>query len=198
MKRRARGFTLVEMLLAAVLAAILMGGVLASTAALSRDRRRMEGKQQLGHGPGMMELIRRDLASGAALIGPADGGGFDLIGHAGIDPATMTTNGRLVWISYRVARPGGGGGVLVREQAYLDDPIRTDRWREAVATGVTGVALTPLAAQAEPVRIAEDVTERLRAAGGPAISQQAVRVPGRVRVQVRFADAVVDQDTVLR
>ena len=41
---RGVGFTLVEMLLATVLAALLMGAVVAMAAGLSRDRKMMEGR----------------------------------------------------------------------------------------------------------------------------------------------------------
>jgi prepilin-type N-terminal cleavage/methylation domain-containing protein len=190
--KRSRGFTLVEMLIATVLAAILMGGVLAAAGALSLDRRRMEGRQAIAHSAGMMEVIRRDLANGAAMV-RSSSEGFELVGFGGIDPKTLAGDQRLVRIAYRVAR----GGVLVREQAYLDDPIRPQRWREVVATGVRRVVLTPLSAEVEQVRVGEDVVERMRAVGGTA-DAMAVRVPGRVRVRIDFADGVADREMVLR
>jgi prepilin-type N-terminal cleavage/methylation domain-containing protein len=190
--RRSHGFTLVEMLVATVLAAILMGGVLAAASTLSRDRRRMEVRQSISRSAGMMEVIRRDLANGAAMVRSSPEG-FELVGFGGIDPKTLAGDQRLVRIAYRVAR----GGVLVREQAYLDDAIRPQRWREVVASGVRRVVLTPLSAEVEQVRVGEDVVERMRAVGGTA-DVMAVRVPGRVRVRVDFADGVVDREMVLR
>jgi hypothetical protein len=141
---------------------------------------------------GAMELIRRDLANGTALIGNANDAGFALIGYGGIDARTFVGNQRLSYVAYRVA-----GGVLVREQAYVDDPIRIDRWREVVATGVNRVALTPVSADGERVTLGEEVELRLR---GPrnAAPLPASRVPSRVRVRIEFADGAVDQEMVLR
>jgi hypothetical protein len=193
------GFTLVEMLLATVLAAIMMGGVLTAASTVARDRRRMEARQAVGHEQGLAELVRRDLANGLAIVGPVTPEGFELVGHGGIDPRTMVANQRLCRVAYRVVRRGGGrAGVLVREQAYLDDPIRRDPWREVVAVGVTRVGLTSLAAEGEPVRVSEEVVERLRSLRGGVAEVGAVRVPARVRLRVEFGEGVVDRELVLR
>jgi prepilin-type N-terminal cleavage/methylation domain-containing protein len=189
---RRKAFTLVEMLVATVLAAILMGGVLAASSALARDRRRMEARQSLSHSAATTDLIRRDLANSAALLASSPQG-FEILALGGIDPRTLAFNQRLTRISYRIIRPG----VLVREQVYLDDPIRPDRWREAVATDVRRVTLTPLSASVEQVRLGEDVVERLRASG-LAIGATAVRVPGRLRVTIEMSDGLLDQELVLR
>jgi prepilin-type N-terminal cleavage/methylation domain-containing protein len=190
---RRGAFTLVEMLVATVIAAILMAGVLSATASLSRDRRWMETRET--HAPraaGAMELIRRDLTNGTAVVGNANDAGFALIGYGGIDAKAFVGNQRLSYVAYRVA-----GGVLLREQAYLDDPIRIDRWREVVATGVTRVALTPVSADGERVTLGEEVELRLRGPkNGPPMS--AARLPSRVRVRIEFADGAVDREMVLR
>jgi prepilin-type N-terminal cleavage/methylation domain-containing protein len=193
------GFTLVEMLLATTLAAILMGGVLTATVALARDRRRMETRTSIDPSAGIMDLIRRDLANGAAIVGAVDANGFELVGLGGIDAKTFVANQRLVRVTYRIAWRGtGAAGVLVRKQAYLDDAIRPDRWNEVVAAGVNKVLLTAISDDADPVHLGDDVAERLRGANGSGASVAARRVPSRVRVRIEFADRVVDREMVLR
>src|SRR5258706_3841860 len=186
------GFTLVEMLLATTLAAILMGGVLTATAALARDRRRMEARTAIDPSTGVMDIIRRDLANGAAIVGAVELNGFELVGFGGIDAKTFAANQRLVRVQYHVVRSGHGAGVLVREQSYLDDAIRPDRWIEVVAAGVIKVGLTAISDDADPVHLGDDVAERLRGANGSGATVAARRVPSRVRVQIEFADRVVD------
>jgi prepilin-type N-terminal cleavage/methylation domain-containing protein len=199
-RRKIRGgFTLVEMLLATTLAAILMGGVLTATAALARDRRHMETRTSIDPSAGIMNLIRRDLANGAAIVGAVDANGFELVGFGGIDAKTFAANQRLVRVTYRIVRRGtGAAGVLVREQSYLDEAIRPDRWNEVVAAGVTKVALTAVSGDADPVHLGDDVAERLRGANGSGAAVAARRVPSRVRVRIEFADRVVDREMVLR
>jgi prepilin-type N-terminal cleavage/methylation domain-containing protein len=192
------GFTLVEMLLATTLAAILMGGVLTATAALARDRRRMEARTAIDPSTGVMEMIRRDLTNGAAIVGAVNSNGFELVGFGGIDSKTFAANQRLVRVRYRVIRSGSGGGALVREQSYLDDAIRPDRWNEVVAAGVNKVLLTAISDDADPVHLGDDVAERLRGANGSGGMVAARRVPSRVRVRIEFADRVVDREMVLR
>ena len=193
-----RGFTLIEMLLATTLAAILMGGVLVAAGAVSRDRQRMESREAKAHSGQMREVIRRDLANGMALVGIVNADGFEVVGCGAIDPRTLVPNQRLARVRYRIARPGRGAGVLVREQAYLDDPIRPDRWNEVVAVNVTRVVVTPLSLDGETVRIGEDVSERLRAVDGGTAIVQGARVPSRVRVRIEMTNGVVDGEMVLR
>src|SRR3954470_12845659 len=102
---RTRGFTLVEMLLATVLAAILMGGVLAVAAGLSRDRQRMEAHTAAEHSPLAADLLRRDLANALALLNTNTAGDIDLLAYSGIDPTTLRPNGRLVRVVSHIDRP---------------------------------------------------------------------------------------------
>src|SRR5437762_1519029 len=104
---RRRGFTLIEMLLATVLAALLMGGVLAVAAGLSRDRRRMEAHTAAEHSPLAADLLRRDLANAVALLNSSVGasaGDIEMLGYSGIDPVTLRPNGRLVRVVYHIDR----------------------------------------------------------------------------------------------
>jgi prepilin-type N-terminal cleavage/methylation domain-containing protein len=199
-RRATCGFTLVEMLLATTLAAILMGGVLSATAALARDRRRMEARTTLNASSGVMEMIRRDLTNAAALVGRVDTNRFELVGFGGIDDKTFAANQRLVQVTYRVVRSAkrDAAGVLVRRQAYLDDAIRPDRWNEVVAAGVKQVMITAVSEDGDPVRLGDEVAERLSGANGRGGAVTARRVPSRVRVRIEFVDRVVDREMVLR
>src|SRR2546430_13914620 len=132
-RKHVRGFTLIEMLLATTLAAILMGGVLVAAGTVSRDRQRMESREAKAHSGQMLEVIRRDLANGMALVGAVNADGFEIVGCGAIDPHSLLPNQRLARVRYRIARTGRGAGGLLREQAYVDDPIRPDRWNEVVA-----------------------------------------------------------------
>lgn len=188
-----RGFTLIEMLLATVLASILMGAVLAGASALSRDRIRMETRQASEYSSAAIELIRKDLISSVAFVGRSTPDGFELISFNAIDPKSLLPNQRLVRIKYRLSR-----GILVRDQAYLDDSVRVDRFGDAVAIGVTRIDLTALSNDTLPVRISDDLTERLRAIDrAPAISQ-ATQIPARLRLRIEYQNGAIDSDMVLR
>jgi prepilin-type N-terminal cleavage/methylation domain-containing protein len=191
MLRVERGFSLVEILLATTLAAMLMGAVLTATAALSRDRQRMELAEPAARSTGAFDLLRRDLANGATLVGQPGPGGFVVIGHGGLDASTFQPNGRLCRVAYRVE-----GGVLTREQDFLDDPIRPDRWREIVGVNVRRIDLTPTSVDGERMTLGEDVEERLR--GGRTGPIAVTRVPSRVRVRIDYADGVADREVVVR
>jgi hypothetical protein len=179
------------MLLATTLASILMGAVLTATAALARDQRLMELAEPAARSTGAFDLLRRDLANGAAFIGQPRPDGFVIIGHGGIDARTLQPNGRLCRVAYRV-----DGGFLTREQDYLDDPIRPDRWREIVGVNVKRIDLRPISADGERMTLGEDVEERIRAGrSGPIVT---TRVASRIRVRIEYADGMADRDVMLR
>jgi hypothetical protein len=184
------------MLLASTLAAILMAAVLTVAAALARDQRRMESRQARAHSPALFDLLRRDLANGAALIPSTTPNSIELIGHAGVDPSTLAPAQRLVLIRYHV--DARSADALLREQRFLDDPIRPQPCREFVAIGVTRLSLVPVSADAEIVRLGDEVGERLRAADGRAETPAATRVPSRLVVRVDFADGALQRELVLR
>src|SRR5437870_9295386 len=111
---------------ATTLAAMRMGGGRVTGGAVSRERQRMESREAKAHSGQMLEIVRRDLANGMALVGAVNADGFEVVGCGGIDPRTLLPNQRLARVRYRIARQGRGAGVLLREQAYLDDPIRPE------------------------------------------------------------------------
>lgn len=191
-------FTLVEMLLATILASILMAGVLVTTAALSRDRLRIETHEARTQTTAPLELIRRDLESAVAMVGASDARGFEAITFSAIDPQSLLPNQRLARVRYQIIQQGRQS-VLIRDQAYLDDPVRVDRWSEIVAVGARRLTIVALSADDEPVRISDDITERLLAISrqkrAPSIAR---RAPSHLRVRLETTTGAVDREMVLR
>ena len=122
MKRR--GFSLIEMLVATVLAAVLMSAVLMMAAGVARDRRKLTTLNSAAPPEGVIELLRWDLSNAQSIsLGPDDQS-IVLVGVNGIDSAALTPNGRLVQVSYQL-QPNGRSNDLWRVQSCLDDRSRT-------------------------------------------------------------------------
>src|SRR5689334_23636928 len=94
--RHRHGFTLIEMMVATVLAALLMGGVLLMVTAIGRDRARIARDEAASPGSKsrLIDQFRRDLTS-ATTMTPIGGRALILEGHGGIDPQTLAATGRL-------------------------------------------------------------------------------------------------------
>jgi prepilin-type N-terminal cleavage/methylation domain-containing protein len=127
-----RGFSLIEILVATVLAAVLMTGVLYMLAGVARDRRTVGGLNAAAAPPGIVSLITWDLSNARSIAVSADRMSTVLVGVGGIDPATLQPNGRLVRVTYQLL-PDGKSHNLWRTQEYLDDPVHKEQWRELVA-----------------------------------------------------------------
>jgi prepilin-type N-terminal cleavage/methylation domain-containing protein len=138
--RRRCGFTLVEILLAVTIATLLMAAVLAMLGGIGRDRRRLAARSESNRPAAAIELLRWDLTNAETISPMVDG--VMLQGHGGIDPSSLEPNNRLVRVTYRVRREGGASD-LFREQRYLDDPVRPQRWDDLVLRDVRRVAVAP-------------------------------------------------------
>jgi prepilin-type N-terminal cleavage/methylation domain-containing protein len=193
---RRPAFTLVEMMLATVLAALLMAGLLTVASGLSRDQRRMQARTA-GERPTIpIELLRKDLAGATAMLASADHGTIVLIGHNGLDPKTLSPTGRLAQVTYRLTGQRGAKS-LVREQRLLDDVIGPRPWSEIVVLAARGFTLTPASNDAEPVKLGEDVAQRMQhveLAAKPAVS----RIPSRMRLRLELVDRVIEEELTLR
>ena len=135
-----RAFSLIEMLLAAALVAMLMAAVLALLGGINRDVRTMRQASQ--HDPGAQsaaDLLSRDLVNAQSVTASEFriGTGVTIVGNAGIDRDTLGLDGRLVRVTYRV----GPDGALRREQSYLDDPDRPQRWESLAALGISELSV---------------------------------------------------------
>lgn len=176
------GFTLIEMLLATTISAVLMGAVLMILANLSRDRWRLDRAQSAKSMQPLLEQLRWDLTNATTMSQSPGGQRLTLIGHGGIDPDTLTPTGRLSRVVYRAEH-----GALVREQFYLDDPVRPQQWRELVAAGFKDFAIIP---RGVVMPIVEDPEAPDRRPGEGAI----IRVPQRLQLRVDLADAHLNEE----
>jgi prepilin-type N-terminal cleavage/methylation domain-containing protein len=159
-----RAFTLVEILLAVTIAAVLMAAVQAVLAGVARDRQRLTGEEKLNRPSAAIELMRWDLTNARRIIPIA--GGVVLEGHGGIDRTSLTPNNRLTRVTYRV-RGDARESNLVREQQYLDDAIRPQPWEDLVLRGVQTFGVS-LPANEKPPRVSVQI---VRESGTTVIEQ---------------------------
>ncbi len=136
-----RGFTLVEMVVAVVIASLLTAAVLAAASGIARDRQKFGAFNQGDGSKRVLEMLRWDLTNASSFSSTA--GEIRIDGHGGIDPRTLLPNNRLTRVTFRLRRIGATTAALFREQEYLDDPIRPQRWSELVADGVKLLAISP-------------------------------------------------------
>jgi prepilin-type N-terminal cleavage/methylation domain-containing protein len=186
------GFSLIELLLATVLSAVLMAGVLAILSGVVRDRRRLAAAENVPSPDPIIARFQWDLANAQNMSQSSDGRSLSLTGHGGIDPVTLAPNGRLASVSYRLYRDETMNH-LVREQHYLDDPAAPRPWRELIATNVTSfrvVALSPgeLVSELDQPR---DLSTHVRAGDrAPAV----FTVPERIGLQIVQPTGVIDRE----
>lgn len=140
MKRSA--FTLIELMLASTLSVLLIGGVLAMTAGLSRDARRASVRSSAPPLQGALEMLQWDLCNARAMSQSTDGQSLILIGHGSIASDSLVPNGRLVRVTYACANRGGRWR-LTRGQQYIDDPAKPKSWVDLVAQDVSSIEVLP-------------------------------------------------------
>jgi len=198
---RRRAFSLFEMLIATILAAILMGGVLWMSAALARDQQRLAARSETSV-EGVVELLRFDLANARTMTQSPDGRVLVLIGHGGIDRRTLSPTNRLTRVTYRI--DAERGGTLSRTQEYIDDRVRPQRWSELVATNVARIDAIPASGDSELVResaIGASMFATGQRVGDVKLAPQAppsLTVPTRVRVRMASSSAPVDREIWIR
>ena len=140
---RSRGFTLIELMLASVLCAILMGGVLAVLGGTARDRKRLGAVEAMTDSRAVADLIGRDLTAADMFSSSVDGRTLVMVGHGAIDHRTLTATHRFVRVTYRVV--GREPNVhLIRRQESLDDAAHREDWQGLVAAGVSSIGVTRL------------------------------------------------------
>lgn len=144
------GFTLIEMLLATVLAGLLMGGVLLMASAVGRDRARVAADEIRPRGTPLVDQLRWDLTNATTFAQLDNGKAMILVGHGGLDAQALTPTGRLTRVIYEV-RGEGANAALFRRQDYLDDPVRPQSWTELVALDIISFRVLARSGDADPV-----------------------------------------------
>jgi type II secretory pathway component PulJ len=182
MKRARSGFTLIEVLLASIIAVVLIGGMLLMLSSLARDRARLQARTDVQRSDRMLELLRWDLANASKVSSQTNL--LTLEGYGGIDRAHRVGTNRAARVVYRVRRDGVRSA-LVREQRFVDDPISAQPWTEMVANGATRLIVT---SSASPDG----------AAAADASSTTVSAAPALVRVRVEFADHLIDRELRIR
>jgi len=193
---RQRAFSLIELLVATALSAVLMAAVLAILTGVSRDRHRLTATESLPLPQAMIDRFQWDLTNAQTLSPSPDGRSLELIGHGGIDSKTLAPNGRLVSVSYLVYQDGNVS-CLVREQKYLDDPVAPNPWRELISVGVTNLHIIARSTD----EVVADPTEQTSGV----VVMSAIRpkgpvlhVPERVRLQIATTTGIIDRELWVR
>lgn len=139
-----RGFTLIELMLATMLTAMLMVGVLMVITSLRKPMPALDGEGEASAvgdlGAAALDVIAADLSQ--ALRVQAVGGGLELMSYGGLDPATRRRTQRPVRVSYRV-HDVSGVPWLVRQEQSLDTQTNLPPRRELVVSGYDRVELLP-------------------------------------------------------
>jgi prepilin-type N-terminal cleavage/methylation domain-containing protein len=196
-----RAFSLFEMLVATILAAILMGGVLWMSAALARDQQRLAARSETSI-DGIVQLLRFDLANARTMTQSPDGRVLVLIGHGGLDRRTLAATNRLARVTYRI--DSERGGTLSRTQEYIDDRVRPQRWSELFATNVARI--DAISASGDSEIVSEPAVSASMFASGHRIGDvkivpqapPSLTVPTRVRLRIASSSAPVDQEIWIR
>lgn len=148
-RRRQRGMTLVELLAATILAALLMAavlGVLKSVTHSQKDLRRggpVEAWQAC-----LVRQLQWDLANSRTVTTTADG--FELGGFAGRDFASGATLHSPSSVQYAV-RNLGGNACLVRSEAHLDSLELDNQSLELVCNRIERIVLSSVGGAAPKV-----------------------------------------------
>lgn len=180
MKRKA--FTLLELLLANVLIAILLGALLFVVSSLGRQQRKMLNDDSTDP---ILNLLRRDLANSQSIRPLKNQSGFILTGHASLDPKSLVPTDRRARVIYQIRRKANTL-CLIREQTYLDDPIKPNRFEQLLATNITALSITaPGATIADDDELNLDETD-------------AFTVPNQVTLHVGLPHREINQQLFLR
>src|SRR6267378_3535467 len=87
-------FTLLELLLANVLIAILLGALLLLISSLSREQKKIAAAQQQDPTNSIVALLRSDLSNSESIRPLPNQRGFILTGHAALDSKSLTPTDR--------------------------------------------------------------------------------------------------------
>jgi prepilin-type N-terminal cleavage/methylation domain-containing protein len=195
-----RAFSLVEMLIATALATILLGGVLAMSAALARDQKHLS-RQATTSADGIVELLRFDIGNARTITQSNDGRTVIFVGHGALDRRSGAATNRLALVTWSI---DPDGMLLWRTQQYLDEPARPARWRELIAGDVARIEIAHASPDSEIVRepavTAAMLRSRARIGDVSIVPEQPVSwtVSTRVRVHIASRSTPIDQEIFAR
>jgi hypothetical protein len=182
---RRNAFTLLELLLANMLIAILLAALLLVISSLGREQKKMAAAQDQDPTSAILNLLRHDLANSESLRFLPNQRGFILTGHAALDPKSLTHADRRTRVMYEIRRKASTL-CLVREQTYLDDPIKPQRFEELLATNITSLTLSaPGATPANDDELNLDESSTFI-------------LPSSVSLRLTFPHRAINQDLFLR
>jgi hypothetical protein len=143
-----RAFTILEMLAATALTALLMLAVFQVIGSVGRTRAAMARQPETGFWKAdLLDTLRRDLSNSTAVRYEA--GGVTLTGHGALDRATLAPTDEPVTVTYGIATIAGRNW-LYRLQTPRAAAARQP-WRELVCADVTDFSVRPVATVALPM-----------------------------------------------
>jgi type II secretory pathway component PulJ len=168
---RHNGFTLMELLAANVLAALLMVAVFGVLGSLGRSEAATTAIDQArtasAEREAMVRLIERDLVNAARVMVGVDR--ILIQGHGSLERSSLAMNNLPVTVDYQINEAGGRRWLVRGQQSRLAD---RSRWSELVCPDVERIELRP----------AEERWPAISAAGADGWR----RLPERVRLVIRF------------
>ncbi|HEV8607955.1 MAG TPA: hypothetical protein VGQ99_21650 [Tepidisphaeraceae bacterium] len=184
MKRNA--FTLLELLLANMLVAILLAALFLVISSLSREKKSLAPGQQQDSTGSILNLLRQDLSNSESARPLPNQRGMILTGHVSLDPKSLTPTDRRARVIYEIRRRAGTL-CLIREQTYIDDAAKPLRWEELIATNVTFLAISS-ANESQPI---DDEAVNID-------DTTAFTVPSSVTIHLGLPHRTIDQEIFLR
>ena len=135
-----RAFTILELLAATALAALLMLAVLHVIGSVGRTRAAMARWPETGMWRAdLLDTLRRDLTGSTGIR--YDPAGVTLTGHAAVDRDTLATSDEPVTVVYAVETIAGRSWLCRRQSSRAANGQRA--WKELLAPDVTTFAVRP-------------------------------------------------------
>jgi hypothetical protein len=180
-----RAFTILELLAATALTALLMAAVLHVVGAIGASRAALARHAGAGAGAwqtDLIDLVRRDMTNASKVTFRADG--MTLTSHAALDAGTREFQHEPVTVVYGLSVIDGRSW-LVRRQSPREGLSHGPAWAELICPDVTGF-----------------VVRRASSTAGVNASSLAVvgmpqDVPAAVTISLTGADAAVTNETVV-
>ena len=176
-----RAFTLLELLAATALSALLMVAVLHVLGTIGRDRRTMAANP----GPqvwraDLLDTVRRDLAGSTGVRNGNNA--LTLTGQAALDRRTLAPRDEPVTVTYSLTTLHGRTW-LTRRQASRNGRGNESAWMELICPDIVAFSVRPI--DAEPAPLLDEAADAPRAV--PASVVVRIEIAGEVPVEENLA-----------